>query len=105
MTLTKWGVGAAALAGIFAIGFGEVSDAHRQAPAPIAPERADAEAALTLASNRTSGAQIEFLKWAHAFSSTEPEDRLALSVRTGPEDRYVEVSRGDTLMGILTERT
>ena len=103
MTLTKWGVGAAALAGIFAIGFGEVSDAHRPAPAPIAPERADAEAALTLASNRTSGAQIEFLKWAHAFSSTEPEDRLALSVRTGPEDRYVEVSRGDTLMGILTD--
>jgi murein DD-endopeptidase MepM/ murein hydrolase activator NlpD len=42
------------------------------------------------------------LTWAHAFTSTEPEDILALSVRTGPEDRLVEVSRGDTLMGILT---
>lgn len=103
MSLTKWGAGAAALAAIFAIGFGEVSDAHRPASAPTAPGRADAEAALTLASGTASGAQVDFLKWAHAFSSSEPEDRLALSVRTGPEDRYVEVSRGDTLMGILTD--
>ncbi|MCR9178387.1 MAG: peptidoglycan DD-metalloendopeptidase family protein [Alphaproteobacteria bacterium] len=103
MSLTKWGAGAAALAAIFAIGFGEVSDAHRPASAPTAPGRADAEAALTLASGTASGAQVDFLKWAHAFSSSEPEDRLALAVRTGPEDRYVEVSRGDTLMGILTD--
>jgi murein DD-endopeptidase MepM/ murein hydrolase activator NlpD len=103
MTLTKWGVGAVALAGIFAIGFGEVSDAHRPAKVPVAPERADAEAMLMLASSRSSDGRYASTMWAHAFSSTEPEDRLALSVRTGPEDRFVEVSRGDTLMGILTD--
>jgi murein DD-endopeptidase MepM/ murein hydrolase activator NlpD len=99
MNWTRLGLGVGVVAGLFAVGFVQVSDASRPVPTL---RTVDAENILHLASVPHTSRHADALKWAYAFPDAEPEDRLAVA-RAMPFERVVKVSRGDTLMGILTE--
>lgn len=99
MNWTRLGLGLGVIAGLCAVGFVQVSDASRPAPAL---RTVDAESIMRLASVPDTSRHATALKWAHAFPDAEPEDKLAVA-RAVPVEKIVKVSRGDTLMGILTE--
>jgi len=101
--VTRTGIGLAILAGLVALGQVQVSDAHRLAPTPEPIGRSAGEAEDQSETKRVWGPKFDpdLFEQVHAF--TVPDPLAETGDAAGSEDRYVEVSRGDTLIGILTQ--